>query len=152
MSESSEKRSAPLRPDPDPIATTVRKQVQARRLPPGAACALCGKRNLKSSAWKRSPRICWRCTTSPDRRMTRRCSFRSVSTATSRPPPFSAMSERSPRVNALVPRSYGPGSALAGLVFELLADAEYRWATQLDQICRLLDEKVPGWRDVPGMS
>lgn len=41
-------RPKPTRPAPNPIASEVRRQVQARRLPASAACVICGETELEA--------------------------------------------------------------------------------------------------------
>ena len=137
------------RPDPDPIGSAMRGARRQRRLPPNAACALCGEENpviLTSD-----PRIhlleehhvagrdndaalvvvlCLNC------HMKLSAGQHDVGVFTTAPAP-SALKRLSLAMKSL------------GLFYEELADASYRWAEQLDHTVVTLDEYVPEWRTFP---
>lgn len=143
----------PQRPDPDPIGSDARRNRQARRLPPGAACAMCGETEvaaLRQSKVRRSilqeHHVCGRAN---DPVVTAILCLTHHAKATALQLDVGAIppGERSSTLEAmeLALRSLGT-------FFELLADLFYRWATHLATAIANLDERAPEWRTWPGMA
>ncbi len=141
------------RPDPDPIGREGRRNRQARRLPPEAACALCGETEiavLKQYEVKRSllegHHACGQaneptvisvlCPTCHAKATALQLDVGAIPSGT-RASHLEAME--------LAFRSLGT-------FFELLAAAFYRFAESLKQAIASLEEHAPGWRTWPGMA
>jgi len=139
-----------MNPESDPIKNDARRRHQSRRLPEGAACALCGEINpevLRSPARSilemhhaageaNDPNLivvlCQNC----HRRAT-----------------------NAQRDQAALPPGIAPSSlerlqlALRslGAFFSSLAESCLTWAETLGQAILSLNAAVPGWRTLPGM-
>ena len=145
-------RFRPQRPDPDAVGADARRNRQARRLPPGAACVLCGEGEiavLKQVKVKRSL-------------LDGHHVFGQANEATVLavlcPTCHAKATALQLDVGAMPPG--GRGSHLEamelalrslGSFFELLADAMYRFAMYLGQAIASLDEYAPDWRTWQGM-
>ena len=140
-----------LRPDPDPIGSATRAVHRRRRLPPDAACALCGEINPviltsephthlleehhvagRDNDEELDVVLCLNCHT----KLSAGQHDVGVYTATPAPTALERL--------ILAMRSLG-------LFCEALAEACYRWAEHLAQTVSALDQYIPQWRTLPGM-
>lgn len=151
-SDNNKGRPPSMRPEPDPIANDVRKQVQARRLPPDAACAVCGVtepeilRTAKVSRHLLEAHHVAGQSNDKELKVPLCLNHHAIATAAQRD------------VGALPPgKPNSPLEAMEialrslGTFFDQLAQACFRWATQLGQVVTSLDHAFPAWRTIPGM-
>ena len=142
----------PTRPEPNPIASDARRVRRTRRLPPDAACALCGEQQLETLGWRKVHRsvleghhaaveandeflivvLCLNCHA--------RATALQQDVGVLVPDRADTFLERMDRAT----RSLGS-------FFELLAVTFYGWADKLTLVVGLLDEHFPAWRAIPGM-
>jgi hypothetical protein len=139
-------------PDPDPLGTATRRAKQARRLPPDAACAICGETEpttLIAVKRRKSPLeehhamgrhnepevVVVLCRNHHAKATDAQYA---VGSLPDRPAPSPL--ERLP----LALKSLGS-------FFELLAKSCYFWAGVLTAVIAALEAGVPGWRHLPGM-
>lgn len=140
-------------PDPDPIRTSARKERQLRRLPPGAACGLCGGTEPAVLKLVKPPRslleghhaglkvidpntlivLCLNCHWE----------------ATNAQLDVGALQEGRP--SSLLER-LAMWLKSIGSFFRLLAEACFRFAARLETAIIELDTNLPGWRGLPGLA
>jgi hypothetical protein len=142
-----------MKPDPDPIASDARKVRRSRRLPPDAACALCGERNPEPLAWRRVHRSLLEghhaAVESNDEMLLVVLCLNCHARATALQQDVGVLTPE-PNITAIerVARSL---QSLATF-FELLAQSLYRYAAELMAGVAGLDREYPGWRTLPEVS
>jgi len=137
------------RSEADPIGAAVRVERAARRLPPGATCALCGETDVMVLKQRPIPKsllevhhvfgrhndpgatvvLCLNC-----------------HTKASNAQRDAGVFEDAEKVSALERLSRGQRSLAS--FYELLADASIRQAKQLDATVCDLDRRFPEWREI----
>ena len=142
----------PMRPDPDPIGRDGRRNRLARQLPIDAACALCGERNLqvlKKVKVKRSllegHHVAGK---DNDKLLLAVLCLNCHAKATALQLDIGAFPSGR-RTSCLEAMELAMRSV--GTFFEQLAEACYRWASQLARVIVVLDRALPAWRTLPGM-
>jgi hypothetical protein len=141
------------RPERDPIANDVRRAKRKRRLPPDAACGVCGESDIEALVEVEVPRS-WLdghhvVTREVDGEVLAVLCLTHHAKATALQWDVGALA-REPAGSSLERMARAMRSL--GSFFELLAAAFYRWADQLVRIVTTLDNALPAWRTLPGMS
>jgi hypothetical protein len=141
------------RPEPDPIANDTRRSKRSRKLPTGAACCLCGESDVHCLIEVEVPRS-WLevhhvVTRAVNTQLLAVLCLTHHAKATALQWDVGALT-REPAGSFLERMTRAMYSL--GSFFELLAQACYRWARQLAGVVRTLDEALPIWRTLPGMS
>jgi hypothetical protein len=146
------RRTSVARPDVEPIASAVRDARRRRRLPPDAACIICGERDpIKLTTKGLRPvleanHVAGR---DNDKDLTApyclnhhaEMSARQLDAGVFGDSPATTVLERIERLLISL-----------GIFFDQLAEACCRWAVQVAQVMGVLDQHLPGWRTIPGMS
>ena len=152
-STSEPRRSRVDRPEPDPIANDARRAKRSRKLPPDAACCLCGETDIESLIEVEVPRPWLEAhhvvTRTVDNQLLAVLCLTHHAKATALQWDVGALA-REPAGSFLERMARAMNSL--GSFFELLAQACYLWANQLMGVVRALDEALPSWRTLPGMS
>jgi len=141
-----------MKPEPDPIANDLRKERRSRRLPPDAACALCGETDIAVLATHKVPRrlleLHHACGQWNDDEVVvvlcRNCHAK----VTAEQLDVGAL-ETGPRASRV--EAIKLALVSLGTFFNLLAAACFRWSAQLAQMIGVLDDELPAWRTLPGM-
>lgn len=133
----------------DPIGAAVRRERAARRLPPGAACALCGETDV--AVLKRWPipksllevhhAFGWHNEPGATIVLCLNCHIKATNAQRD-----AGVFEDARRVSFLERQSLGQRSLAS--FFELLAEALIRHAEQLDATVDDLDRRFPQWREI----
>ncbi|MGO8873426.1 MAG: hypothetical protein ACLQPH_18885 [Acidimicrobiales bacterium] len=141
-----------MNPESDPIANDRRKARQSRRLPPDAACALCGETEIAVLAQYKVPRRLLEL-----HHVAGQANDDEVVVVLCRNCHAKATAEQQD-VGALVPgpqpsclESMRLAMLSLGTFLQLVAQACFRWAAQLGQTITSLDEHLSSWRTLPGM-
>jgi hypothetical protein len=141
------------RPEPDPIANDARRVKRRRTLPPNAACCFCGETDIAVLVEVEVPRSFLDghhvVTRVVDGKLLAVLCRNHHVRATALQWDVGALSLEQP--TTVLDRMIRAMRSL-GSFFELLAEACYRWAEQLAKAVTTLDEALPNWRMLPGMS
>ncbi len=139
------------RPEPDPMASDRRAAKRKRRLSPDAACALCGETDpdvLINPSRKHLIEEHHAAGIDNDPVTVPLCLNHHAKISIGQQDVGAFSKEPSPSVLERMIRALKS----LGVFFEDLAKAFYRWAAQLSTVVNTLDENVPAWRLLPGMS
>jgi hypothetical protein len=143
-------------PDPDPIQNEVRRRRKARPLPPDAACALCGETDpaaLRKTTVRRSTLQLLQAHhplgEANDQEvevvLCRNCHAKATAAQQD------AGALPAGRAPTCLERFVLAMRSLAAF-FRQLADSFQRWADQVADVVRSLDEHLPSWRGLPGIK
>ncbi len=142
-----------MKPEPDPIATDARRVRRTRRLPPDAACALCGQCQPETLAWRKVHRSLLEghhaAVESNDELLIVVLCLNCHVKATALQQDIGVL-EPEPR-NTSLERMARALQSLATF-FELLAQSLYRWAADLTAAVAGLDREFPKWRTLPEVA
>jgi hypothetical protein len=154
MTSTSEPHPRPRapRPEPDPVANDRRRARRRMKLPPDAACAICGETNLFSLLAVDAPKSILEghhavTEVVDDKVIVVLCLTHHAQATTLQWDVGALIAGDSGVVldkMVLAMRSLGS-------FFELLADAFYRWAELIAGVIAALEEHFPSWRALPGM-
>ena len=138
------------RPEPDPVASASRDARRKRRLPPDAACAICGETNPGLLRVSRGHLL------EEDHVAGRDNDAQLVVVLCLNHHAVHSIDQLDAGVLTAEPMPTAIERIVlalqsVGLFFEEMAKACYRWAASLSQMVLVLDENVPGWRLLPGM-
>ena len=143
-------------PDPDPIQNEVRRKRRARRLPPDAACVLCGESDPAVLRMESVPRSTLKLlqvhhplgeANDQEVEVVVCCNCHAKATAAQQ----DVGALPAGRAPTCLERLVLAMRSLAAF-FRQLADSFQRWADQVLAVVRSLDEHLPTWRSLPGIA
>lgn len=141
-----------VRPNVDPIASAVRDARRRRRLPPNAACIVCGETDpivLTTKGMRPVLEANHVAGRDNDKNLTAPYCLNHHAVMTARQLDAGVFGDGpAPTVLERILRIF----TSMGVFFEQLAEACFRWAVQVTQVMGVLDANLPGWRSLPGMS
>jgi hypothetical protein len=139
------------RPEQNPIDVAVRAARRTRRLPPDAACALCGETNPTTLTTRPRAHVLEQhhaAGIDNDHDLVVVLCLNHHAAITAEQLDAGALTPV-PMTSALEKMQLALASL--GIFFDYLAHALYRFATQIGQVVLSLDANAPGWRLFPGM-